>query len=345
MCKDVHDHNGKIMISVWPNTSGGESHRELWEKDHLLGDGEVYNVFNQDACETYWNQVKVMTEHGFDAWWCDCREPYEEGWGTKIQDDELKTKLVANYKQFMDSRYINLFSLLHCRNLYTRQMRDYGDKRMVNLTRSGYAGQQRYSGIVWSGDISASWTDLRNQVVEGLNFCASGLPYWTLDIGGFFPKYTPNELRVNMRCDATSVEDPFYQELYTRWLEFGTFLPMFRSHGHLFPREIWQFGDEGGMFYDSIKKFIELRYTLIPYIYSTAWQVTSNAYTFLRMLAFDFADDKRACGISDQFMFGPSILVCPVLKPMYYNEENEDITDAARTRNVYLPAGTDWYDF
>ncbi|HOV69419.1 MAG TPA: glycoside hydrolase family 31 protein, partial [Clostridia bacterium] len=200
MCDEVHSQNAKIMISVWPKTSGGASHRELWKKGQLLGDGEVYNVFDEGACETFWSQIMSMAKYGFDAWWCDCTEPYEDGWGTMVEDDELKTQMVGDYKKFIDSRYINLFSLLNSRNLYAKNRRDIPNKRMVNLTRSGYAGQQRCSTVVWSGDISASWTDLRNQVAEGLNFCASGLPYWTLDIGGFFPKAGFNGLRVNMRC-------------------------------------------------------------------------------------------------------------------------------------------------
>lgn len=349
LCEGVHDQHAHIMISVWPNTRGGASFRELFDKDQLLtdegtyGGGGVYNVFDDAACETFWNQLNNgIFRHGFDAWWCDSTEPFEPQYGAYNQPDEQKDINMAVYRQWMDSRRVNLYSLLNSRNVYEHQRRETADKRVVNLTRSGYAGQQRYSTVVWSGDIGGTFEEMKIQIAEGLNFCAAGLPYWSLDIGGFWSRKGGS--RFDSACPYQDNTDPGYRELYTRWLQFGCFLPVFRSHGTCFPREIWQFGEEGGIFYDSIRKFIELRYRLMPYLYSTAWQVTKNDASFIRPLAFDFADDRQALAQTDTYMFGHAFLVSPVTQPQYY--EGADIPlDVDKTKAVYLPAGADWYDF
>lgn len=349
LCRQVHDQHAHIMISVWPNTRGGDSFRELFDKDQLMtdegtyGGGGVYNVFDDAACDTYWNQLNHgIFRHGFDAWWCDASEPFEPAYGAYIEADEQKAVSLDTYKRWMDSRKINLYSLLHSRNVYEHQRRETAEKRVVNLTRSGYAGQQRYATIVWSGDIGGTFEEMKKQIAEGLNFCAAGLPYWSLDIGGFWSK--KGESRFDSACPYQNNTDPGYRELYTRWLQFGCFLPVFRSHGTCFGREIWQFGEEGGIFYDSIRKFIELRYRLMPYLYSTAWQVTKNDATFIRPLAFDFADDKQALEQTDSYLFGHAFLVSPVTQPQYY--EGADIPlNADKTKAVYLPAGAEWYDF
>ena len=348
MCDEIHRSHAHIMISVWPNTRGGDSFRELFQKNQLLtddgtfGGGGCYNVFDEGACETYWRQLDRIRLHGFDAWWCDASEPFEPSYGGYIPADEHKDIALREYKKWFDSRRINVYSLLHCRSVYTRQRRASEQKRVVNLTRSGYAGQQRYSGIVWSGDIGGSWDEMRKQIAEGLNFCASGLPYWTLDIGGFWAAHGGGTF--NSDIPYRSMQDPGYRELYTRWLQFGCFLPVFRSHGTQFPREIWQFGEEGTPFYEAIRKFIELRYTLLPYIYSTAWQVSKNSQTFIRLLAYDFPEDKKALKETSTYLFGKSILVSPVDRPQYY--EGADVPlKGPRSKAVYLPAGADWYDF
>ena len=349
MCEDIHQNHAHVMISVWPNTRGGDNFRELYEKDQLLtddgtfGGGSVYNVFDDDACATYAAQLENVRRHGFDAWWCDATEPFEQGYGDRITAEELKWRVMPSYRRFFDSRKINLFSLLHAKNVYnyTRRAEDEG-KRVVNLTRSGYAGQQRYGAIVWSGDIGGSYEELKKQIAEGLNYCASGLPYWTLDIGGFFPSH--GEATFNSGVPYRAVSDPGYRELYVRWLQFGCFLPVMRSHGTTFPREIWRFGEAGEPFYDAILKFVRLRYTLMPYIYSTAWQVTAHDATFIRLLASDFPHDARALTEDTTYLFGKSLLVSPVVEPQYY--EGADVPlDAPKTKEVYLPDGADWYDF
>ena len=349
MCDEVHKNHAHIMISVWPNTRGGDSFRELFDKDGLLtdegtfGGGGVYNVFDAAACDIYTSQLENIRRHGFDAWWCDATEPFETGYGDRITPSELRERVMPYYRRYFDSRKINLFSLLHAGNVYHYTRRAENEKkRVVNLTRSGYAGQQRYGTIVWSGDIGGSFAEMKRQIAEGLNFCASGLPYWSLDIGGFFP--THGSATFNCHVPYHAVSEPGYRELYVRWLQLGCFLPVFRSHGTTFPREIWRFGEKGEPFYDAIEKFIRLRYTLMPYIYSTAWQVTKNHKTFIRLLAFDFPHDARALTEDTTYLFGRSLLVSPVTEPQYY--EGADIPlDVPQIKDVYLPAGADWYNY
>ncbi|MBQ7318986.1 MAG: DUF5110 domain-containing protein [Clostridia bacterium] len=348
MCDEIHAAGAHVMISVWPNTRGGECFRQLFERDQLMtdsgtfGGGGLYNVFDDGACDTYWSQLEQIRRCGFDAFWCDATEPFENGYGDYITPNELRDGALARYKTWFDSRRINVFSLLHSRNVYEHHRRATAEQRVVNLTRSGYAGQQRYGTVVWSGDIGGSFEELRRQISEGLHFCASGLPYWSLDIGGFFPSH--GEATFNSGVPYRSVTDNGYRELYTRWLQLGCFLPVMRSHGTTFPREIWRFGEPGDMFYDAILKFIELRYRLLPYIYSTAWQVTSADETFIRLLAFDFPEDARALREQGSYLFGRSLLVSPVTEAQYF-EGADTPCDHPHTKQVYLPAGADWYDF
>lgn len=217
------------------------------------------------------------------------------------------------------------------------------EKRVINLIRSAYTGQQRFGVVSWSGDISASWENLRKQVCEGLNFCASGFPYWTFDAGGFFVKrgkawYWNGEYEDGWR-------NPAYCELAVRSFQFAAFLPMFRGHGTDFRREWWYAGGEDSVFYRALQKISRLRYTLLPYFYSLAGSVYLADDTMLRMLAFDFASDPQAVGIADEFMAGRSLLVCPVLEPMYYRRDGREMPGKAKSRRVYLPAGCDWIDF
>ena len=215
---------------------------------------------------------------------------------------------------------------------------------MVNLTRSAYAGQQRYGTITWSGDVCATWDTLRRQIADGLNFCATGLPYWTTDIGAFFVKNDPKLWFWSGDFDG-GVEDMGYRELYVRWFQYGAFLPMLRAHGTDTPRELWRFGEPGEVFYDALVKSLRLRYRLLPYIYSLSGMVTHEDYTLLRALPFDFRADPATYNIADQFMFGPAFLVNPVTTPMYFAAGSAAIAGVAKTRQVYLPSGSDWYDF
>jgi alpha-D-xyloside xylohydrolase len=225
--------------------------------------------------------------------------------------------------------------------LFKHQRAVDSGKRIFILTRSAFAGQQRYGANTWSGDVTASWKALRDQISAGLNFSLTAIPYWNCDIGGFFLTHFPKKLN-----------DPEYRELYVRWLEFGTFTPMMRSHGTDAPREIYQFGKKGDRDFDAIDKYINLRYRLLPYIYSTSWEVTHNHSSMMRALVMDFANDKNALDINDEYMFGKSLLVNPVTEPMYIKKTGEGRTVVAtedfntiKTKEVYLPAGADWYDF
>lgn len=351
MCDEIHGMHAHVMISVWPNTSGGECYRELAENNMLLavndtyGGGGTLNVFDPAARDTYWKQLsRGIFRHGFDAWWVDASEPFEAAYGAYNEASEAKTAALTLYRKWMDASRINAYPLLHLKGVYENQRKETSAKRVVGMTRSSYAGQQRYGSIIWSGDTGSSYSELRRQIAEGLSYCASGLPYWNSDIGGFFPVWGGGKHMSHVPYHANT--EPGYRELYTRWLQFGCFLPVMRSHGTCFGREIWQFGEEGGMFYESIRKFIELRYRLMPYIYSTAWQVSKNAETFIRLLAFDFANDPEALEQgSDSYMFGRALLVSPVTTPMYYEDTDTPLSDVPKTKTVYLPAGTAWYDY
>jgi alpha-D-xyloside xylohydrolase len=235
----------------------------------------------------------------------------------------------------------NAFPLMHVGGVFKGQRSVTSNKRVFILTRSMFAGQQRYGANTWSGDVTASWNALRNQISAGLNFSLCGIPYWNSDIGGFFLSKFPQKL-----------EDANYRELYARWIQFGAFCPMMRSHGTDAPREIYQFGKKGDKIYDAINKYINLRYRLLPYIYSTSWDVTANQGSMMRALVMDFAKDKNALDINNEYMFGKAFLVCPVTKPMYSKivVQGNDITKVGdfskiKSDKVYLPKGTDWIDF
>jgi alpha-D-xyloside xylohydrolase len=203
------------------------------------------------------------------------------------------------------------------------------------LTRSAFAGQQRYASNSWSGDIDGNWETFRKQIPAGLNFSLCAIPYWNTDTGGFW-----------VRDGSSAYSD--YRELYVRWLQFAAFSPMMRSHGTGTPREIWQFGRKGDWAYDAIEKFIRLRYRLLPYHYSLSWDVTSRAGSILRMLSMDFPEDKKVWDKGTEYMYGKSFLVVPVTQPFYAKGEKAGSSvDFSRTQTypVYLPEGTDWYDF
>ena len=222
--------------------------------------------------------------------------------------------------------------------MYDHQRAVTSDKRVFILTRSAFAGQQRYGANTWTGDITASWEVLEKQIPAGLNFSLCGIPHWNSDIGGFFLWQYPLML-----------DDPDYRELYARWIQFGTFCPMMRSHGEGAPREIYQFGKKGELIYDAIEKYIRLRYSLLPYIYTTAWEVTANQSSFMRALAMDFAHDRNVWNIHNQYMFGKSLLVCPVTQPMYTQTVSDTIRvedfSTVKSMRIYLPKNTEWYDF
>lgn len=347
MMQEIHRLNARLMISIWPKLrNNGPDHREMLEQNCLLADRTTYDAFSDKARKLYWKQAyEGLFHHGIDAWWCDCTEPFEADWKGEVKPDPVERLLIntGEAKKYVDPEYINAYSLMHSKGIYEGQRGAAPEKRVVNLTRSAYAGQQRYGTITWSGDISAQWETLRKQIPAGLNFCAAGLPYWTLDIGAFFVG-REDQWFIDGNFDA-GCDDKGYQELYVRWFQYGAFLPMFRSHGTHTPREVWRFGEKGDLTYDTLVKFDELRYRLLPYIYSLAGLVTHRHYTMLRALAFDFISDRKTWDIDDQFMFGPAFLVNPVTKPMYYGPGSSKLSNVAKTRPVYLPTGYSWYDF
>jgi len=347
MIRTLHENGVHFMISIWPNMCREtENYAEMKENGCLFRQSETYNAFDEKARSLYWKQAyEGLFSKGIDAWWCDSSEPVTPEWNSsfKPEPDQNYTNFYNTAKAWMDEAYTNAYALFHARAIYEGQRASTNEKRVVNLTRSGYTGQQRYGAILWSGDISAKWSTLEKQIPAGLNLCAAGLPYWTLDIGAFFVK--KGDMWFWNGDFEGGCDDQGYRELYTRWLQFGAFLPVFRSHGTDTRREIWNFGEKGGMFYDAIAQAIELRYRLMPYIYSMAAMVTLKDYTMMRLLAFDFGEDKKVYGIRDQYMFGSALMVCPVTKPMYFGKDSAPLQNAARTREVYLPSGADWYDF
>lgn len=355
---ELHAH---AMISVWPTAAEGtEDYEQFMEKGYLLNDCSTYNAFDEGARALYWKQANEgLFSKGFDAWWCDSTEPFSgKDWCGEMKREPWERYYIVSeeHKAFISPEKSNLYALEHAKGIYENQRKTTGEKRVMNLTRSGYAGSQKYGAVLWSGDISASWKTMKEQITEGLQMGLSGYPYWTLDIGAFF---TVHKNWRHRGCDNSTnpnmiwfwhgdyeegVDDQGYRELYTRWLEFGTFLPIFRSHGTDTPREIWNFGEPGSMFYDAIAKFIRLRYRLMPYIYSMAAGVHFHDATMMRSLFFDFPEDPKAVKVTDGYLFGPSLLVYPVTEPMYYDRNSVPIS-REHTKTCYLPSGCGWYDF
>jgi alpha-D-xyloside xylohydrolase len=364
--RQLHALSARLMVSIWPIMTGNcADQKELLERDLMLGNQSTYNAFLPEARECYWEQTaRGLFAHGVDAWWCDCTEPFEADWFGAVKP-EPHTRLAINTQQskrYIDPGAINAYSLLHSQGIYDGQRSASSAKRVFNLTRSSYAGQHRYGTVTWNGDICGTWETLRRCIPEGINFCAVGEPYWTVDIGGFFVDNNPElwfwrgDYRAGCRGltdmntyepdpNDTGCSDPGFHELYTRWIQYGVFLPIFRSHGTDAAREIWRFGEEGSFFYDIIAKYIRLRYQLIPYIYSLAAQITLNSYTLIRAVALDFPEDRHTHNITDQYFFGPALLVCPVTEAMYYGTASAPIENAAKTRAVYLPTGCSWFGF
>lgn len=363
---ELHSMGAHLMVSIWPIMTGGcADQRELLERDSMLGDQSTYNAFLPEARACYWEQARRgLFSKGIDAWWCDCTEPFEADWTGAVKP-EPHARLAINTQQsklYLDAAEINAYSLLHSQGIYEGQRGTTQTKRVVNLTRSSYAGQHRYATITWSGDICATWETLRRSIPEGVNFCAAGEPYWTVDAGGFFIGSDPNlwfwrgdypegcRGLTDMNAlepdpNDTGSRDLGFWELYTRWLQYAAFLPIFRSHGTDAAREIWRFGEEGTPFYDAIARCIQLRYELMPYIYSLAAQITLNGRPIVRAVALDFPADPATHGLTNQYLFGPALLVCPVTEPMYYEKQSQPIYGTAKSRSVYFPAGCRWFDF
>ena len=372
MIQNIHDMNAHLSVSIWSSfgpmtnqyremdkkgmlfniNTWPESGREVWPPDMYYPSGvRVYDAYNPEARNIYWKYLnKGVFSLGVDSWWMDSTEP--DHLSQKPEDLDTKTYLGS----FRKVR--NAYPLMTVGGVYDHQRETTNDKRVFILTRSAFAGQQRYAANTWSGDVNSSWESLRNQIPAGLNFSLTGNPNFNSDIGGFFAGvYKRNG----------GAKNPMFQELYVRWLQYGTFTPMMRSHGTDVPREIYQFGKKGEVVYDAIEKFIKLRYSMLPYIYSTSWDVSKNNSSFLRALSMDFSSDKKTWDVNNEYLFGKSFLVVPILNPQYTPEkivktdENEgwNKTDANKKENslsnidftqnktvkVYLPTGSDWFDF
>lgn len=343
MIRRLHEMGVHFMISIWPTMdSKSDNYREFQEKGLLLAAGGIYNAFLPEGRRLYWEQVnKGLFAHGVDAWWCDSSEPITPEWGREVQPEasEMYHAFVSDAANCMPPEKSAAYCLYHAQGIYEGQRACTEEKRVVNLTRSGWPGSQKYGTILWSGDISASWETLRRQIVAGLQFSICGLPYWTLDIGAFFVKRGVSWFW-NGDYDR-GLEDPAYRELYVRWFQYGAFLPVFRSHGTDFPKEPWQFGADGDPYYEALCTAIRLRYRLLPYLYSTAGAVWREDALMMKPLFFDFPADEQAAKISNEFMLGPSLLVCPVTSPM--SDPQTAVRESVKT--VYLPAGSGWYDF
>ena len=377
MIDKVHAKNAHFMISIWasfgPQT---KAYRQLAAKD-LLFDFQtwpqsglshiwpprmdypsgvrVYDAFSPEARSIYWQNLKTLFDYGTDAWWMDSTDP--DFFNAKEADYEHKAGQEGGTWRSLR----NAFPLETVRGVYQAQRRETDGKRVFIMTRSAFAGQQHYGSNMWSGDVVSSWDMLRKQVPAGLNFSLTGNPNFNTDIGGFFCN------AYNTRGAGSAPQNPQFQELYVRWMQYGLFCPVFRSHGADAPREIWQFGKKGEPVYDAIEQTIRLRYRLLPYLYSTAWQVTANNESYLRPLFSDFASDKHVWDMADEFMFGRSILAAPILHAQYTEEQiikedamtgwdrkevkSEEViskkSDWAESKSVtkYLPKGCDWYDF
>jgi len=339
MIDSVHQLNAHIIISVWPDFG---NQTKIWAdmksngflyKDFLsyptTPTVQVYDPFNPKARDLYWSYMnKNIFSIGMDGWWLDSTEPDHSP--AKGHDDDNTPTWLGTFRKVR-----NAFPLATTGGVYGHQRETTADKRVFILTRSAFAGQQRNATTVWSGDIVSDWSVFRKQISGGLNLSLSGIPYWNTDIGGFW----------GGRLYHKGIDAPF-QELYVRWLQFGAFCPLMRSHGTDLPREIYQFGKKGDWAYDAIDKYINLRYRLLPYNYSNAWDITANGSTMMRALVMDFTEDQKVLDINNEYMFGKAFLVCPVTDSMYTNKANSQANfNNFKSQPVYLPAGHTWFDF
>ncbi|MCH5333528.1 MAG: DUF4968 domain-containing protein, partial [Agathobacter sp.] len=302
MVEELHKKDVHFMMSIWPNMSANcEDYQEFKEAGLLLPGSEIYNALSEEGRKLYWKQVQTaLYDKGVDAWWCDSSEPVTPEWNHFVRQEPaaLYSEYCRSLENHLPADMTNAYCLFHAQALYEGQRSSgrTGAGRVMNLTRSGYTGQQRYGTVLWSGDIGASWDTLRRQIAAGLNFCASGLPYWTTDIGAFFVKKG-----APWYCDGdydNTTEDLGYRELYVRWSQWECFLPVFRGHGTDCWRELWRFGEEGTPFYDALVACNRLRYELMPYIYTQAGLVWLRDESFIRLLAFVFPDDPAVYEIA-----------------------------------------------
>ena len=346
MVDELHRQNFHLMISTWPYFYPGSAVYDDFDKRGFFLDRKVvagthpagmalYDAMNPQARAAFWGRMDdALFKIGADAWWLDTTEPETSGREENIITRD-RTAIGSG------ARYANIYPLLHAAGVSEGQRSETDRKRVFILSRSAFAGIQRYGVVAWSGDVMSDFETFRRQIPAGLNFSLSGIPYWTTDIGGFY---------------IGNPDDPAYRELFVRWFQFGTFCPIFRVHGtrSTNPAELSAWGPEaveivvdakgtrapshnelwsyGAPAQKILTAFDRLRYRLMPYIYSVAWKTTSESYTPMRALVMDFGSDPRVRNIGDQFLFGPAILVNPVTE------------QGATTRRLFLP-DCGWYDF
>ena len=340
MIDSVHAKDAHIMISVWPKfyytTDNYKAFDEKgWMFNRAVKDsirdwispgyiGGFYDAYSEGARKLFWDQLnEKLYSKGIDAWWMDASEPDILSNASMQYRKELMTPTALG----PSVEYFNAYALVNAQGIYEGQRSTNPNNRVFLLTRSGFAGLQRYSTATWSGDIGTRWEDMKAQISAGLIFAMSGIPYWTMDIGGFCVE----KRYENAKEGSEDMKE--WRELNARWFQFGAFCPLFRSHGQYPYREIYNIAPEGHPAYNSMVHYTKLRYQMMPYIYSLAGMTYFNDYTIMRALVMDFGKDSATHNISDQYMFGPNLMVCPVYQ---YK---------ATSRDVYFPAGTNWYNY
>lgn len=340
MIDHVHKQNAHIIISVWPSFGRKSEMYHIMDSLNALlpfetypAEATPYDPFNPMARDVLWKRMKEnIFDLGMDGWWLDATEPEHK----KPKDSDYD---VPTYLGSFRSVH-NGYPIMSSKTVYERQREVSDKKRVFILTRSSSLGQQRYASHSWSGDVVGNWDVFRRQIAAGQNYSLCGIPYWNTDLGGFYARDYGNDN-----------QNPAYQEMHVRWYEWGVFQPIMRSHNSgPVPVEIYQFGQKGHWAYDAMEKFTRLRYRLLPYLYSTTWQVTSNQGSIIRPLLMDFADDRQAVLQAEEYMFGKSFLIRPETDSLYtyVDEQNKGhLKDLSRigTSEVYLPKGARWFDF
>ncbi len=347
MVDSIHAMHAKMMISVWPKFYMTTEHFKQfdergWMYRRAIEDsirdwighgyiGSFYDAYSEGAQKLFWNQMRdKLYPLGIDAWWMDASEPNIRD----CTDMEYRKALCGPTALGPSTKYFNAYALMNAKAIYEGLREEDPNRRVFQLTRSGFAGLQRYATATWSGDIATRWEDMKAQISAGLNFAMSGIPYWTMDIGGFCVerRYEMGQYEFD-RTGRENADNKEWRELNARWYQFGAFCPLFRTHGQFPYREPWNIAPEGHPAYQSMTYYNKLRYNLMPYVYSLAGMTYFNDYTIMRALVMDYGKDTKVNNIGDQYMFGPALMVCPVYEY------------GARDRDVYFPETSGWYDF
>lgn len=348
MLDSVHALHGRFMISVWPkfydtvknykelDAKGWMYHQAIKDDIHdWLGfRGSFYDAYDAGARKMFWRQMdeNLYTKYkfGIDAWWMDASEP-------NVRDCTpmwYRKALSGPTALGTSTEYFNAYSIVNADAIYNGQRSVNPNQRVFLLTRSGFAGEQRYSTATWSGDIATRWEDMRAQMTAGLNYSMAGLPFWGMDQGGFCVEN--RYVAAQQEFDKTGKENADlkeWRELQARWNQFGCFVPLYRAHGQWPLREVWNIAPADHPAYKTIVAYDKLRYRLMPYLYSMAGMVHLKDYTMMRGLVMDFNGDEKVLDIKDQWMFGSALMACPVGEYQKYSRE------------VYLPKQKGWYDF